>query len=42
MRVLVPVSNETYFTGMPEDVIERLDVVCYGDVDRAVLKTLEI
>ncbi len=41
-RVLVPVSNKAQFAGLPEDVIERLDVVFYGDVDRAVLKTLEI
>lgn len=41
LRVLVPVSNKTQFAGLPEDVIERLDVVFYGDVDRAVLKTLE-
>jgi len=42
VRALVPVSNKTQFVGLPEDVIERLDVVFYGDVDRAVLKTLEI
>jgi len=42
VRALVPVSNKTQFAGLPEDVIERLDVVFYGDVDRAVLKTLEI
>jgi ATP-dependent Lon protease len=42
VRVLVPVSNKTQFAGLPEDVIERLDVVFYGDVDRAVLKTLEM
>lgn len=42
IRVLVPVSNKTQFAGLPEDVIERLDVVFYGDVDRAVLKTLEM
>jgi len=42
IRALVPVSNKTQFAGLPEDVIERLDVVFYGDVDRAVLKTLEI
>jgi ATP-dependent Lon protease len=41
-RVLVPVSNKAQFAGLPEDVIERLDVVFYSDVDRAVLKTLEI
>ncbi|GAB4297815.1 MAG: hypothetical protein Fur0034_08060 [Desulfuromonadia bacterium] len=42
LRALVPVSNKTQFAGLPEDVIERLDVVFYGDVDRAVLKTLEM
>ena len=42
VRVLVPVANKTQFAGLSEDVIERLDVVFYGDVDRAVLKTLEI
>jgi ATP-dependent Lon protease len=40
-RVLVPTSNKAQFARLPEDVIERLDVVFYGDVDRAVLKTLE-
>ena len=42
VRVLVPVANKTQFAGLPEDVIDRLDVVFYGDVDRAVLKTLEV
>jgi ATP-dependent Lon protease len=42
VRALVPVSNKAQFAGLPEDVIERLDVVFYGDVDRAVLKTLEM
>jgi ATP-dependent Lon protease len=42
LRVLVPVANKTQFAGLPEDVIERMDLVFYGDVDRAVLKTLEI
>ncbi|QVL35505.1 protease Lon-related BREX system protein BrxL [Aminirod propionatiphilus] len=42
LRVLVPISNKAQFAGLPEDVIERLDVVFYGDVDRAVLKTLEV
>lgn len=42
VRALVPVANKTQFVGLPEDVIERLDVVFYGDVDRAVLKTLEM
>lgn len=41
LRVLVPVSNKKQFVGLPEEVIDRLDVVFYGDVDRAVQKTLE-
>jgi len=41
IRVLVPVSNKTQFAVLPEEVIERLDIVFYGDIDRAVLKTLE-
>lgn len=41
VRALVPVSNKNQFAGLSEDVIERLDIVFYGDVDRAVLKTLE-
>jgi ATP-dependent Lon protease len=42
LRILVPISNKTQFAGLPEEVIERIDVVFYGDVDRAVLKTLEM
>jgi ATP-dependent Lon protease len=42
IRALVPVANKTQFAGLPEEVIEKLDVVFYGDVDRAVLKTLEM
>jgi ATP-dependent Lon protease len=41
VRVLVPIANKAQFVGLPEDVVEKLDVVFYGDVDRAVLKTLE-
>jgi len=42
LRVLLPVANKSQFAGLPEDVVEKLDLVFYGDVDRAVLKTLEI
>jgi len=42
IRALVPVANKTQFAGLAEDVVERLDVVFYGDIDRAVLKTLEL
>lgn len=41
LRVLVPTSNKAQFAGLPEDLVEKLDIVFYGDVDRAVLKTLE-
>lgn len=41
LRALVPVSNKSQFGALPEDLVERLDVVFYGDVDRAVLKTLQ-
>ena len=37
-----PRFQQNAVRGLPEDVIERLDVVFYGDIDRAVLKTLEI
>ena len=42
LRVLVPVANKAQFAGLPEDVIDRMDVMFYGDVDRAVLKSLEM
>jgi ATP-dependent Lon protease len=41
IRVLVPISNKAQFAGLPEEVVEKLDIVFYGDADRAVLKTLE-
>ena len=39
--MLVPVANKAQFSGLPEEVVEQLDIVFYGDVDRAVLKSLE-
>ena len=41
VRALVPVANKAQFIGLPEDVIARLDVVFFSDVDRAVFRTLE-
>jgi ATP-dependent Lon protease len=40
LRALVPIANKSQVAGLPEEVAERLDVVFYGDVDRAVLKAL--
>jgi len=42
LRALVPIGNKAQLAGLPEDILERLDVVFYGDVERAVLKTLEV
>jgi predicted ATP-dependent Lon-type protease len=42
LRALVPLSNKAQFAGLPEDVVEKLDIIFYGDIDRAVLKSVEI
>jgi len=41
LRALVPLANKSQFTGLPEDVVDKLDVVFYGDVERGVMKALE-
>jgi ATP-dependent Lon protease len=40
LRALVPIANKSQVAGLPEEVAEKLDIVFYGDVDRAVLKAL--
>lgn len=40
LRALVPIANKSQVAGLPEEVVEKLDLVFYGDVDRAVLKAL--
>lgn len=42
LRALVPLANKAQFAGLPEEVVEKLDVVFYGDPERAVLRTLEL
>lgn len=42
LRVLLPTGNKAQFSSLPEDVVEKLDVIFYGDVDRAVAKVVEI
>lgn len=42
LRVLLPLANKAQFAGLSEEIVEKLDIVFYGDVDRAVLKTLEL
>lgn len=41
-RVLLPTGNKAQFASLPEDVVEKLDVVFYSDVDRAVAKVVEL
>ena len=41
LRALVPVSNKSQFTSLPEEVVEKIDLMFYGDVERAVAKALE-
>jgi len=41
LRALLPLANKNQVAGLPEEVVERLDVVFYGDPDRAVSKALE-
>jgi ATP-dependent Lon protease len=42
IRALVPISNKAQFAALPEETVEKLDVIFYGDVDRAVLKAIEL
>lgn len=42
LRVLLPTGNKAQFAGLPEDVVEKLDVVFYSDVERAVAKVVEL
>jgi ATP-dependent Lon protease len=40
-RVLLPIANKSQFNSLPEEVIEKMDLVFYGDIERAVAKALE-
>lgn len=42
IRAMVPISNKGQFAALPEETVEKLDVIFYGDVDRAVLKAIEL
>lgn len=38
---LVPHLKESTVHSLPEEVVEKLDVIFYGDVDRAVVEAME-
>ncbi len=42
LRVLLPTGNKSQFASLPEEVVEKLDIVFYSDVDRAVAKVVEL
>lgn len=39
-RALVPISNKAQFAALPEDVVEKLELVFYGEPDRALRRAL--
>ena len=41
-RVLLPTGNRAQFSSLPKDVIEKLDIIFYSDVDRAVARVVEL
>jgi ATP-dependent Lon protease len=42
LRALVPLSNKAQFAGLPQEVVEKLDIVFYGNIERALLKSVEL
>lgn len=42
VRALVPISNKAQFGALPEETVEKLDIIFYGEVDRAVVKAIEL
>jgi ATP-dependent Lon protease len=39
-RALVPIANKNQFAALPEEVVENLELVFYGDPDRALRRAL--
>ena len=42
IRAFVPIANKPQFGNIPEEVVEKLGIVFYGDVERAVMKAIEV
>jgi len=42
LRVLLPTGNKSQVASLSEDVVEKLDLVFYSDVDRAIARVVEI
>jgi ATP-dependent Lon protease len=42
LRILIPTGNKAQVATLSEDVVEKLDLVFYSDVDRAVTRAVEM
>jgi ATP-dependent Lon protease len=42
LRILLPTGNRAQFSSLPEDVIEKLDLIFYSDIDRAMARIVEL
>jgi predicted ATP-dependent Lon-type protease len=42
LRVLLPTGNKVQFSSLPEEVVEKMDIIFYSDVDRAITKAVEM
>ena len=42
LRVLLPTGNKSQVASLSEDVVEKLDLVFYSDVDRAIARIVEM
>ena len=42
LRVLLPTGTRTQFSSLPEDVIEKMDLIFYSDIDRAMARIVEL
>src|SRR5437870_4259533 len=42
LRVLLPTGNKSQVATLSEDVVEKLDLVFYSDVDRAIARVVEM
>lgn len=41
-RAVVPIANRAQVNGLPETLVEKLDIIYFGDLERAILRTIEI
>jgi ATP-dependent Lon protease len=42
LRALLPTANKGQFSSLPEDLVEKVDIIFYSDVERAVAKVVEL